>query len=106
MVATPQTQTFHGGSSHLSVPPSHLGVHQRSPSSGSSGTSAWTPSPSSAMASSDIGEEKGEHRDLLKPDEAEIQDNPFAFVPKQLAKLHDPKDLNVLRQMGGLDGLA
>jgi P-type Ca2+ transporter type 2C len=59
------------------------------------------------VASSDIGEEKTEMRDLLKQDPAEqVADNPFAFVPKQMAKLHDPKDLNVLRQMGGLDGVV
>lgn len=33
-------------------------------------------------------------------------DNPFAFAPSQLAKLHDPKDLDVLRAMGGILGLA
>ena len=31
--------------------------------------------------------------------------SPFAFTPKQLAQLHDPKDLSVLRSMGGVDGL-
>jgi P-type Ca2+ transporter type 2C len=105
MVATPQTHSSHVGSNLLNVPGLHSAVHQRSQSFGSSGTSAWTPSPSSAMASSDIGEEKSEQRVLLKQGETEILDNPFAFSPTQLAKLHDPKDLNVLRHMGGLDGL-
>ena len=46
-------------------------------------------------------------RHLLKdePEDPEIPNNPFAFTPKQLSKLHDPKDLNVLRAMGGLQGL-
>jgi P-type Ca2+ transporter type 2C len=82
--------------------------HQRSQSFGSNGTFGWTPSPSTAMTPSDIGDPKGEQRNLLKSEtvEAEIPENPFAFTPKVLAKLHDPKDLNVLRQMGGLDGLV
>ena len=33
-------------------------------------------------------------------------DNPFAFAPNQLARLHDPKDLDVLRAMGGILGLG
>ena len=107
MVATPQTQSSHVGSNLLNVPELHSAVHhQRSPSFPSSGTSAGTPSPSSALASSDIGEEKSEQRNLIKLDEPEIQNNPFAFTPRSLAKLHDPKDLNVLRDMGGLEGLT
>ena len=31
--------------------------------------------------------------------------NPFAFTPKDLAKLHDPKDLSALRASGGISGL-
>ena len=106
MVATPQIHSSHVGSNLLNVPGLSSAVHhQRSQSFGSSGTSAWTASPSSALASSDIGEEKTEQRDLLKQDDVQIPNNPFAFTPTQLAKLHDPKDLNILRQMGGLDGL-
>ena len=79
--------------------------HQRSSSFGSSGTSAWTQSPSTVGPSSEIGE-KSETKLLLKQDESDIPNNPFAFSPKQLAKLHDPKDLNMLRSMGGVDGLT
>ena len=107
-VATPHAHSASTSSNLLNVPgmsSSSQSHHQRSPSLGSTGTSGWTQSPSSALASSDIGEEKSEQRDLLKQDEPEIPDNPFAFTPKQLSKLHDPKDLNVLRQMGGLEGL-
>lgn len=43
---------------------------------------------------------------LRSDSQTEIADNPFAFSPKQLAKLHDPKDLNILRAMGGIDGLV
>jgi Ca2+-transporting ATPase len=83
-----------------------MGSIYRAGSVGSTGTSPNTPTPSSGLASSDYGEEKIEQRKLLKPVESEIENNPFAFGPAQLAKLHDPKDLNVLRQMGGLEGLA
>ena len=31
--------------------------------------------------------------------------SPFAFTPEQLSQLHDPKDLSVLRSMGGVAGL-
>ena len=31
--------------------------------------------------------------------------NPFAFTPQDLAKLHDPKNVQVLRGMGGVRGL-
>ena len=107
MLATPQTQSSQVGRNLLNVPGLHPAVHHpRSPSFGSSGASAWTPSPSSAIGSSDLGEEKSEQRNLIKHDEPEMADNPFAFTPMRLAKLHDPKDLNVLRDMGRLDGLA
>lgn len=107
-VSTPHAHTSSTSSNMLTVPGQNsASLHQRSGSFGSTGTSSYfTPSPSSALASSDIGELQIESRDLLKTDEPEISDNPFAFTPKQLAKLHDPKDLNVLRQMGGLDGLV
>jgi Ca2+-transporting ATPase len=107
-VSTPHAHTSSTSSNMLTVPgQSSSSYHQRSSSFGSSGTSSYfTPSPSTALASSDIGEPLVESRDLLKTEEPEILDNPFAFTPKQLAKLHDPKDLNVLRQMGGLDGLV
>jgi P-type Ca2+ transporter type 2C len=41
-------------------------------------------------------------------EEPELQrvNNPFAFTPKQLAKLHDPRNLDVLRAMSGVLGLA
>lgn len=95
---------------HGSTSSNLLMVPSQSPSSSyqrpSVSESIVTPIPSSAIASSYIGEEKSEMRDLLKQDEPEIPDNPFAFTPKQLAKLHDPKDLEVLREMGGTEGLT
>src|SRR5271170_2563744 len=107
-ISTPHAHTSSTSSNMLTVPGhSSSSYHQRSSSFGSSGTSSsFTPSPSTGLASSDIGEPHVESRDLLKTEEPEISDNPFAFTPNQLAKLHDPKDLNVLRQMGGLDGLV
>jgi P-type Ca2+ transporter type 2C len=71
-------------------------------------SSVWTaPSPSSALASSVIDDGHCENVELLNlDDDEEIPDNPFAFTPKSLSKLHDPKDLNVLRSMGGIEGLV
>ena len=33
-------------------------------------------------------------------------DNPFRYTPQQLAKLHDPKDLKALEDLGGIGHLA
>jgi P-type Ca2+ transporter type 2C len=107
---TPPHASFTGNL--LSVPgaPQNIAAHVRSHSFSSNGTStsAWTGgSPSTAMTASDIGDGNIDLKGLIKTDtkEEEVADNPFAFVPKQLAKLHDPKDLNVLRAMGGIIGL-
>jgi Ca2+-transporting ATPase len=71
-------------------------------------SSVWTaPSPSSALASSVIEDDRSENAELLNLDDDEgIPDNPFAFTPRQLSKLNDPKDLNILRSMGGVEGLV
>jgi len=37
--------------------------------------------------------------------ERPAESNPFAFIPKDLSQLHDPKDLNALRAIGGVQGL-
>lgn len=34
-----------------------------------------------------------------------VESNPFAFTPKDLSQLHDPKDLRALRAIGGIQGL-
>ena len=34
-----------------------------------------------------------------------MESNPFAFTPKDLSRLHDPKDLSALRAIGGVQGL-
>jgi P-type Ca2+ transporter type 2C len=56
----------------------------------------------------DVEDDRLDYGELLKIDQEKdgILSNPFAFVPTQLARLHDPKDLNVLRAMGGLNGLV
>ncbi|BFZ60118.1 plasma membrane calcium [Saitoella coloradoensis] len=46
-----------------------------------------------------------ESRQLLVDPETPAEDSPFAFHAKQLGKLIDPKNLDVLRAMGGLEGL-
>jgi P-type Ca2+ transporter type 2C len=77
-------------------------------SSGTSGSeTAFTSSPLSAGNRSNTYIEV-DYDALLNSDPRglDIKDNPFAFTPKQLARLHDPKSLDVLRAMGGLFGLA
>jgi len=106
-VSASHAHTSSVASNLLSVPT----THQRSGSSGSSGTSVTSvftsPSSSSPLASSVVEEEHSAKRESFNLDnEEEIPDNPFAFTPKQLAKLHDPKDLEALRSMGGLEGLV
>jgi len=61
-----------------------------------------------SAVSSDIGETTIDLQNLLRDNHIEKEDanNPFAFLPKQLGKLHDPKNLNVLRAMGGISGLC
>ena len=105
-----QTSPSLSPSNLLNVPgqqaPGQPASHSRSASFGSSESTSGG-SPSTGLVSSDIGDPMGDKRDLLKKEaeEEQIPDNPFAFTPKQLAKLHDPKDLDVLRAMGGLRGL-
>lgn len=41
---------------------------------------------------------------LRKPSFRDV--NPFQYTPEQLAKLHDPKDLKALDDLGGIEGLA
>jgi len=106
-VSASHAHTSSVASNLLSVPT----THQRSGSFGSSGTSVtsvFTPaSSSSPLASSVIEDDHSTQSEFLKLDnEEEIPDNPFAFTPKQLAKLHDPKNLEMLRRMGGLEGLV
>ncbi len=68
---------------------------------------AFTSSPLSAGSKSTTYVEV-DYDALLNPGprDLDIKDNPFAFTPRQLATLHDPKSLDVLRAMGGLFGLA
>ena len=40
------------------------------------------------------------------PSNPPLKKEPFAFTPNELATLHDPKDLSVLRKMGGINGLV
>jgi len=35
-----------------------------------------------------------------------VPNNPFRYTPEQLSKLHDPKDLKALDDLGGIEGLA
>ena len=95
------------GGNLLDVP--SVGRHFRSQSTSSFGSrdSGWTPSPGQMTPASDIGDPEIDVRGLMDLDqEDQSKHSPFAFSVKQLIKLHDPKDLNVLRAMGGLEGLC
>ncbi|KAM0347376.1 hypothetical protein ACHAPU_004896 [Fusarium lateritium] len=53
---------------------------------------------------------KGDQQEILKPDPGEeaafqVENNPFAFSPGQLAKLINPKNLPAFVALGGLAGL-
>jgi len=72
-------------------------------------TTAYSPSPLSTVVNSDKYPNIDYDRLLdtvSEGHEVQRENNPFAFTPKQLAKLHDPKSLDVLRAMGGILGLA
>lgn len=64
--------------------------------------------PPDGLTAWDLGNARRELLGLLKndPSELEVENNPFAFTPQMLSKLHDPKNLNALRAMGGLIGLT
>jgi len=75
-----------------------------------SGASGWTATPYTSTPASDIGDEDIDVRHLLDTNGNEGNDEakptPFAFTVKQLQELHDPKNLDVLRAMGGIKGLS
>ncbi|KAI0303590.1 hypothetical protein B0F90DRAFT_1301070 [Multifurca ochricompacta] len=51
------------------------------------------------------GVESPRHAALNLYEEADLNADPFLFKPLQLARLVDPKDLETLESMGGVDGL-
>jgi Ca2+-transporting ATPase len=94
----------------LSVPGAQGSAgHGRSHSFSSNGTSTWTGgSPSTLLGTSETVDSPIDGQALLKMDTGDtvVVDNPFAFLPRQLARLHDPKNLDVLRAMRGIIGLC
>ena len=93
----------------LGVPPEQRHLRSHSLSSVASGASAWTPTPYTSTPASDIGDDNIDVRQLLQTNEAEgdkATPTPFAFTVAQLQELHDPKNLDVLRAMGGIKGLC
>lgn len=92
----------------LDVPSTARHIRSQSWSSDGSYSSNWTISPHPTTPASDVGDPHIDTRRLLSIDDPldESPDCPFAFTVNQLAKLHDPKDLNILRAMGGLEGLC
>ena len=65
-------------------------------------------SPCPTTPASDFGDPQIDTLKILATNDTNVNstDSPFAFTVEQLAKLHDPKDLTVLRAMGGLRGLC
>ena len=107
-LTSPTDQVHDISSGFLHVPTQTRHFRSHSSSSNGSHLSTWTICPSPTTASSDIGDPYIDIRRLLDIDDNEEScvDNPFAFTAEQLVKLHDPKDLNLLRAMGGLEGLC
>jgi P-type Ca2+ transporter type 2C len=91
----------------LLVPETQL--NSRSRAASAAGTVSSTQPTLCATDTSLTHPEDAKH--VLQPDpgtEADFQvaNNPFEYSPGQLNKLLDPKSLDVLRALGGLDGLA
>jgi len=71
--------------------------------------SGWTPSPSTDAHGSEFGDGNIDTHLLFDESESNREDDPapFAFTKTQVGKrLCDPKDLNFLGAIGGLDGLS
>ncbi|KAF4341592.1 Ca2+-transporting ATPase [Fusarium beomiforme] len=80
-------------------------------------TESWSSSPSTKVGTDheQMSREvealrKGDQAEILKPDPGEedlfnVENNPFAFSPGQLAKLINPKNLAAFVALGGLNGL-
>ena len=107
-LTSPINQIHDLSSGLLNVPTGTRHFRSHSSSSNGSRVSTWTVCPSPSTAS-DIGDPYIDIRRLLSIDdnnEGGCTNSPFAFTTEQLAKLHDPKDLNLLKSMGGLEGLC
>jgi hypothetical protein len=82
-------------------------IRDQSFSSYCSATSTWTVSPYLTTPASDIEDPMIDERRLISIDgEGNTENNPFAFTVKQLVKLHESRDLTILRAMGGVKGLC
>ncbi|KAJ4243463.1 plasma membrane calcium [Fusarium torreyae] len=80
-------------------------------------TESWSSSPSTKVGTDhdQLSREvtalrKGDQQEILKPDPGDeelfnVENNPFAFSPGQLAKLINPKNLAAFVALGGLPGL-
>lgn len=102
----------HDMSHNLLDPKALLNPRQRSPSE-SYTISSVEPSSSTSgtLAAPSLVEADIKQLDALRPDpgtEADfvVADNPFDYSPGQLNKLVNPKSLDALRALGGLEGLA
>lgn len=103
----PSSQVNNVTNNLLSVPsatPRHF--RDQSFSSEYSATSTWTISPCLTTPASDIEDPLIDEQRLLSIDGDKIENNPFAFTVNQLVKLHESRDLSILRAMGGVKGLC
>lgn len=87
--------------SHLAVPQAHRVGQQ---SSAASSTGGWDTSTANDNEKERLDVVSSAKR--LIDDTHEEDTGPFAFTNRQLQSLVDPKELEVLRQLGGLKGLA
>ncbi|BFZ57610.1 plasma membrane calcium [Savitreella phatthalungensis] len=88
-----------GKANYLSVP----GVRERASSTDSS---AWSSDDVHVARAEKDDAELDARRILEEGEDASPSDSHFAFTNKQLQALVDPKNIELLRQMGGLRGLA
>lgn len=91
-------------------PKALLSPRQRSPSDANTITSVGPSFTTSGTTAAPSLVEVGPKR-ALEPDpgteaDFEVADNPFSYSPGQLNKLLNPKSLDALRALGGLEGLA
>ncbi|KAJ8118513.1 hypothetical protein OPT61_g543 [Boeremia exigua] len=104
-------------SGKLAPPTLQVNTRQRAPSNADTITSSSsdpfrTPvSPLSQLTPSNASTAVNDSETALVPDpgtEADfhVDNNPFAFSPGQLNKLFNPKSLNALQALGGLQGIA
>ncbi|KAL5113645.1 plasma membrane calcium [Pleosporales sp. CAS-2024a] len=101
----------------LAPPSLHVNTRQRALSEAETIASTTsnpflTPTSPSAASTSDVSTFVGDadvqqvRRELREDENANTDNNPFAFVPKQLNRLFNPKSLVTYQALGGVHGIA